>query len=148
MTVPVLYIIMRNDLGSLNSGKAIAQGAHAANAFVDHFHQLQQRNATTPTDDCAQSLNHSGFYQWERQTAQGFGTVIVLEGDINQINQTIDLSKKSGYIAGIVHDPTYPIVDGPTVHYIPLDTCSYVFVPDKSSDTTATSLLSHYPLHK
>ena len=33
-TYPVLYIIMRNDLDSMNPGKAMAQASHASNAFV------------------------------------------------------------------------------------------------------------------
>ena len=31
---PVLYILMRKDLKSMNPGKAMAQASHAANAFV------------------------------------------------------------------------------------------------------------------
>ena len=38
----VLYILMRNDLNSLNSGKAMAQASHASNAFVSHFHAYMQ----------------------------------------------------------------------------------------------------------
>ena len=30
---PTLYILMRNDLASMNPGKAIAQGSHATNIF-------------------------------------------------------------------------------------------------------------------
>ena len=34
MKDPYLYILMRDDLESLNTGKAVAQGAHAANQFM------------------------------------------------------------------------------------------------------------------
>ena len=32
---PVLYILMRNDMKSMNPGKAMAQASHASNAFVN-----------------------------------------------------------------------------------------------------------------
>ena len=31
---PVLYILMRTDMTSLNAGKAMAQASHATNAFI------------------------------------------------------------------------------------------------------------------
>jgi hypothetical protein len=52
------------------------------------------------------------------------------------------------YVAGVVHDPTYPIVDGDVVHHIPLDTCAYVFVPNKEKDEFASMMLKRFPLHR
>ena len=36
-TEPVLYILMRSDMVSLNPGKAMAQAAHAANCFTSNY---------------------------------------------------------------------------------------------------------------
>lgn len=134
MTLPVLYILMRNDLASLNPGKAIAQGSHAANAFTKRIGYL---------------LNPpNGFSDWENATPQGFGTVLTLEGKMKDIYLTVDTMKMLGYVTDIIHDPTYPIVDGEIVHHIPLDTCAYAFVPDKDTDMVARAILSQYQLHK
>ena len=142
----VLYILMRNDLASMNSGKAMAQASHAANAFVYHLQAFAQTYNTKPTDAGLSILN--GFNSWENATSQGFGTVLTLEGGMTSICNTVNIFKALGYIADIIHDPTYPLVDGNVVHYIPLDTCAYVFVPDKETDMIAKTLLSSYSLHR
>lgn len=54
-----LYIVMRNDLPSLNPGKLAAQAAHVANVAVKRGDRKIVR-------------------RWERQTTQSFGTTIVL----------------------------------------------------------------------
>ena len=87
------------------------------------------------------------FNEWERATTQGFGTVLILEAKMVDINTAVSIFKSMGYVAGIVHDPTYPIVDGEVVHYIPLDTCAYVFIPNKEQDEFASMLLKRFPLH-
>lgn len=143
----VLYIIMRNDIESMNSGKAIAQGSHASNAFVDHFHAYMQEMSLSSISDAALEMNKY-FYEWEKSTQQGFGTVLVLEAPMKDINTAVEILKGAGKIAGIVHDPTYPIVDGSVVHYIPLDTCGYVFVTNKEEDAVASALLKQFPLHR
>lgn len=147
----VLYIMMRNDLSSMNAGKAIAQGSHASNAFVGHFHAtMQEMNALPSTRENllkAEAINKA-FYEWENSTHQSFGTVLVLEADMKSIYNTVSVTKTLGYIAGVVHDPTYPIVDGQVVHHIPLDTCGYIFVPDKEADVMASNILKAFPLHK
>lgn len=144
----VLYILMRNDLDSLNTGKAIAQGSHASNAFVDHFHaHMQEMNARSYNLKTAEEISVA-FYQWEKSTSQGFGTVLVLEGNMKDIETATNIMKQKGYVAGVVHDPTYPIVDGEVVHHLPLDTCSYVFVPNKEEDKTAAEVLGNFPLHR
>lgn len=133
----VLYIIMPNDVESMNSGKAIAQGSHASNAFVNSFHsRIHETN-----------INIS-FYEWENETVQGFGTVLVLETNYRNIKNTIDIAKKFGYVSGMVLDPTYPILDGAVVHHVPFETCGFVFVPDKENDTTAKLILGEYNLHR
>lgn len=148
MATPVLYILMRNDLESLNTGKAIAQGSHASNAFIDKFHAtMQEYSVDSSKKDIAEKLN-SDIRRWETSTNQGFGTVLVLEGSMADIRETVEKVKDFGYLCGIIHDPTYPIKDGAVVHRVPLDTCAYAFVPDFETDAKARNLLSIFNLHK
>lgn len=147
MSVPILYILARNDLASMNPGKLAAQASHASNAFVHHFHafaQEQNSKAKTPLfEECSKA-----FYNWEHSTSQGFGTVIVLEGKMREINLSVKTLINMNYIAGIIHDPTYPILDGEVVHHVPLDTCGYVFIPDIDTSLEAKLILNKYPLYK
>ena len=78
---PTLYIIMRNDLPSLNPGKLAAQAAHVANVAVKRGARAIVR-------------------RWERQITQGFGTTIVLGATLDFI--------KSNMSETMVFDPTYP----------------------------------------
>jgi peptidyl-tRNA hydrolase len=144
----VLYILMRNDMDSMNCGKAIAQGSHASNAFVKHMEGFIQEWNFKPVRTDQIMANINGFANWEKETPQGFGTVLVLEAKYNDIKNTIDIMDKLGYVSGIVFDPTYPILDGEVVHHIPLDTCGYVFVPQKETDFVSGSLLGKFQLHK
>jgi peptidyl-tRNA hydrolase len=131
MKLPVLYILMRNELDSMNSGKAMAQASHASNAFV--------KKANDENVD---------ILEWEFSTSQGFGTVLVLEGKMSDIEDTINVFKRLDYVADVIHDPTYPIVDGSVVHHIPLNTCGYVYIEDKYTDLNGVMFLSKYNLHK
>jgi len=94
----VLYILMRNDMPSMNIGKAMAQASHASNQFI-HSHK----------DD-------SEVKHWMKQTDYGFGTVIVLSAtgeEVNEIDSICnDLYHQENYkiIHDIVTDPTYPYV--------------------------------------
>jgi peptidyl-tRNA hydrolase len=144
----VLYIIMRNDTNSMNPGKAMAQASHASNAFVHHVKRYSQKVQSRPVNTDTEISNTKGFYAWENSTPQGFGTVLTLEAKMLEIKQSVDIFEKMGYIAGIVHDPSYPIVDGEIVHHIPLDTCGYIFVPNKEEDQLATAFLKKFPLHR
>ena len=144
----VLYILMRNDLNSLNSGKAMAQASHAANAFVHHFHGYAQEYNSKSMHKGIEATTMNGFNEWERSTPQGFGTVLTLEARMVDITPVVSIFKGIGYVAGVVVDHTYPIVDGDVVHYIPLDTCAYVFVPNKETDDFASMLLKKFPLHR
>ena len=82
-----LYILMRNDLDSMSVGRAAAQASHASNAFI---HKYGKR-----TD----------VQRWQKQTAQGFGTAIVLSANINQIGDVLLEAKKHPHEA--VEDPDY-----------------------------------------
>jgi len=107
-----LYILMRNDLASLNSGKAVAQGSHAANQMV------YDARLSEETKNMVE--------QWSSE-ASGFGTCLVLSVNEYQMRSAVALAKSFGIHAGITHDPTYPLRDGEAFHLVPLDTCAYVF---------------------
>ena len=134
---PYLYILMRSDLDSLNTGKAVAQGAHAANQFSYDMHQLQDAipddsdimtgPLATPENDRLRLL----FEQWESSTPQGFGVTICLDVIGYQLPLVVEAAKRMNCAAGVTHDPSYPLLDGKVLHLLPLDTCGYVF-GDKS----------------
>jgi peptidyl-tRNA hydrolase len=140
---PILYIIMRDDLYSMNPGKRIAQGSHAANAAVKKAREYEPEL----------------LKEWENQTSDGFGTVLTLQAKnmdaikdlIERVYAIINIastSKQSG-VAGIVHDPSYPIRDGSITHHIPLDTCAYVLCNEGSKiHALMKSVSNDFPLHK
>lgn len=173
-TNPVLYILMRNDLPSMNPGKAMAQASHASNAFV--FSQLKTMllrpwstvkefynvffGRKNPADDDAT------FIRWIRSTPQGFGTVLVLAVDERQMRSTVANADMLGFVTDVIHDPTYPILVPPELgetlaemdnhsefgvgekhNYvtIPLDTCAYVF--GSKNDSMLEVLVGLLPLH-
>ena len=138
---------MRNDITSLSSGKAMAQASHASNAFVAQIQSFTQDYNENPMHSDIETATIAGFYDWENSTTQAFGTVLVLAAKMPDIKSTVDIFKAMGYVADVIHDPTYPIVDGEVVHHIPLDTCAYVFVPNKEDDFIASAILRRFPLH-
>lgn len=113
-----LYILMRTDLASMNPGKAVAQGAHAANMFGELMATLRFNNkkSNEKVDD---------FAAW--QGDRMFGTTITLSVDAKQLQERIAAAQAEGFVAAVCHDPTYPLRDGAYTHLIPLDTCGYVF---------------------
>jgi hypothetical protein len=91
-----LYIIVRNDLQSLNPGKAMAQAAHASNQLVHEFGDREE------------------VKEWQAQS-RGFGTTIVLAANGLEIKNTINKSKGLIFSAfkipvGLVYDDTYPYI--------------------------------------
>ena len=126
----VFYVLMRSDMASMNPGKAVAQGTHAANQFVwDLEHPFDPKSSLhgLPVDTLRPLDTMYGHWVNGRR---GFGTCITLAGSLKQIEGALqamlddDLTE---VIADWVHDPTYPLLDGQVVHEIPLDTCAYVF---------------------
>ena len=150
-TFPVLYILMRTDLTSMNAGKAMAQASHASNAFV--YGELQRWMAHPVKTGWEKFKMFFGlkvfvdddFLKWVNETKQGFGTVLVLAVNESQMRFTTTAAQKYGLMADFVHDPTYPLRDGDTTHFLPLDTCAYVFA-DKNDPITGM-LLGGYKLH-
>lgn len=78
---------MRNDLPSMNPGKAMAQASHASNAFINSY------------------KGREDVKEWQNQTQQGFGTVLVLSASIGEI---YDVFKNVSFPKDYVFDPTYP----------------------------------------
>lgn len=140
---PVLFILMRTDLKSMNAGKAMAHAAHAANAFV---HKVQKVKDTKYVKKL--------YLRWAKETPQGFGTTIVKAANIKQFEEAIEYFEHDGGVGvrdhegvvwGTVHDPEYPLRDGEVTHLIPLDTCSYIFC---ERDSIFHDAVREFPLHK
>lgn len=115
-----LYFLVRTDMDTmkLSSGRIAAQVSHATNAF--------EQTIKNWTDN--ENLQKR-YYEWSKQTPQGFGTAIVLNGgtldNIQNVIQGLDPRK---YIASLVIDPEYVIRDGEVTHIVPqVATCAYVF---------------------
>ena len=107
-----LYIIIRNDLDSMNPGKAAAQAAHASSLFTLW----------------GEKSNNSHYNHWK--STLGFGRTITLKASISDIKSV--MGRATNINSGIVLDPTYPIQDGTTKLYIPLETCGYFFTTSNS----------------
>lgn len=143
----VLYILMRQDLPSMNPGKAMAQASHASNAFIQKADKVLRASPLRDVVD-----------KWKDQTEQGFGTVLVLgciKDDIIILRER--LRGKGNVLFDEVIDPTYPyIVSGEIVDFIKpevhtetpheLDnddfvcfrnevTCAYLFADKNDSET-------------
>lgn len=87
---------MRTDLPSMNAGKAMAQASHASNAFVDM--------AKDDIHDERAALTKA----WQNETPQGFGTVLVLGCNGEQMSRIVLEARAKFLIAGTVVDPSYP----------------------------------------
>ena len=143
---PVLYILMRNDLPSLNFGKGMAQAAHAGNALVENINFLFTNKDRLGVADYIQEM----FSDWSSQTNQGFGTTIVLGCDIEKIYNIIKNIDNYAILNEIIVDPTYPYIvenseiadliyddictaerivrdDGKVVLFREEKTCAYIF---------------------
>jgi len=124
--VPYLYILMRSDLDSLNAGKMVAQGAHAANQFThDMDARIKKMDNNEPTSEFFL------YNAWKTSTPHGFGVTICLDVSGEQLPLVVSAAKRASFVAGVTHDPSYPLLDGKVLHLLPLDTCGYVF-GDKS----------------
>jgi hypothetical protein len=146
-----LYILMRNDLPSLNPGKAMAQAAHAANSLTAEWGHLQSVKDYTNRDN-------------------PFGTCIVLAADKDTIVYKLRrAAMRDGTVPfGPVYDPTYPFnttteiaalipksklsapmivkEDNRVMLFRKELTCAYLFVVDGSSNQA--ELTSDLPLYQ
>jgi len=138
---PYLYILMRTDMESMNPGKAVAQGAHAANQFVHEMGTLATGgNGLLSVNE---KLNLLMFENWEASTPHGFGVTITLEVNLDWLELITQSAKTAGHISQVTLDPSYPLRDGDFLHLIPVITCGYIF-GDKEK---LKVLLSQFNLH-
>ena len=140
---PRLYALVRNDLASLNSGKAVAQAMHAAGTFAEMMVQIftymdhddspykKYEDAVEPYREWAASAGMRRDHHPDM--SQGFGVTLALEVNENQMRQINEAARNLGLPCGIAHDPDYPLRDGETVHLIPLDTVGFVFIGEAAS---------------
>lgn len=139
MGEPRLYILMRTDLASMNPGKAMAQAAHAANAFTHRIERLAEAGKLP-------DKTIEAYAEWAASTEQGFGTTITLGCDIfDLVEDACEEARRLGMVAETVFDPSYPVRDGKTTHLIPLPTCAFVFVD--VSDINLPSSMKDFGLH-
>ena len=141
---------MRNDLPSMNPGKAMAQAAHASNQFIGQWGHLKS------------------VKQWQKEAAH-FGTTIVLSANLAELSGIVKRAHmRDGTVPfGVVRDDTYPFIttkeiaglipkktftappiereDGKVVLFRKEVTCAYVFVVTDSSDQF--DLVGELPLH-
>lgn len=88
-----LYILIRTDLPSMTTGRAMAQASHASNAFIHKYGKRKE------------------VQEWQKETKQGFGTAIVLAASLGEINDVF-LQLNALFPNGIqdyVIDPEYGI---------------------------------------
>lgn len=135
-----LYILSRTDMDSMNPGKAVAQGAHAANQFVYNHAWRPDRTQAAGIEEWERSAFEETYASYKAREASGdlrpgerppepggFGVTICLGVDEGQLRGAVSMAKLAGFPAGITHDPSYPIRDGQVTHLIPLDTGGYIF---------------------
>ena len=127
------YVLVRNDLPSLSSGKA---SAHTHHAGVQMAWKYRNQNIVFQYID-----------QGLAAGADHFNTTISLSANISQINTILKMAKDLGYVADRVMDPTYPFfvdeedvvlidptkatstpvrVDGRALMTRPETTCAYI----------------------
>lgn len=133
---PALYILMRTDMASMNPGKAMAQAAHAANAFI--------RDVGT-ADRYDDNIVYAAS-AWEDSTEQWFGTTLVLAAPNEKaLFDAVAAAQAEGLPAETVLDPTYPIRDGEVTHLLPVITCAYVFTPCRKTTRPGLDGLELHP---
>lgn len=94
MKKQILYIFVRNDLPSMNAGKAMAQASHASAQFVN----ILSNDKT--------EMDKNYFDEWLNE-GEGFGTTIVLEGSLENINKIL-YKYSDDWWQGDIIDATYP----------------------------------------
>jgi len=143
-----LYVLMRNDLPSMNVGKAMAQAAHASNQFIHEW----------------------GFKPsvkiWQKE-GSGFGTTITLAVDDKTLSSVIRKANRMKVPCGFVIDTTYPMLtnreiaslispniqtdkpifkdNGQVIIFRREVTCGYVFLSGNSPESI--ELVGGLPLH-
>lgn len=125
----VCYLLMRQDMASLNPGKGHAQAHHAGTLMLRHAKGWNEEQK-------------SWLAAWNAQ-AGGFGTVLsmgVAEGDMAK---ALHIARRLEVPYGVVVDPTYPLMDGDTLHLISVSTCAYIFGPKIKIERACAGLDLH-----
>lgn len=142
----VLYVMARNDLQSMNDGKAESHSGHASCAFYYKY--------VVPA---LKKKRNCPIVKWTKETKQGFGTQINLSANIDQIHVIYNILKDD-YPCEIIHDPTYPyLIDWqivekklyedenfPKYFTRPEDTAFYVF--GDNQDKKLKNIIGHLML--
>ena len=127
-----LYILMRRDLYDMNPGKGMAQAAHAANDFqsiVFEKYNVKQ-----------------DYMKWVED--RNFGTTIVLEATLEQIERIELIAADTGIPAGIVVDPTYPFRNFYGEVFTAKEvTCAWLFF-ERGTNPDIDSLMDELKLHR
>lgn len=108
---PYLYLLVRKDLHSMNAGKAVAHGAHAANQFTYQMEQWRSRHDLNDKDTDVALVNQWNTYQAWLRSAFGFGTTITLHVTLRELQTAVMVANSiPGLVAGETVDPTYPYI--------------------------------------
>lgn len=90
----VVYLLSRSDMNTMTAGKELAHAQHAGVQMI------------------AKYFKHKDVQEYIKQGldqgADHFNTTITLEASLKQIKNIVAKAKKSGYVADLVIDPTYP----------------------------------------
>lgn len=106
MIEPYLYLLMRDDLNSMNGGKAVAHGAHAANQFM---FEMERRMDADHEKGSALCDEVHAYKAWA-DSAKGFGTTIALSMSLKELQTVVMVANSIGCMAAETVDPTYPYV--------------------------------------
>jgi len=141
---PVLFIFMRTDMDSLNAGKAMAQAAHAANQMAKEMRDIEEKGKKK--GGCSLIAY---FHKWEKE-GNGFGTTVVFNGDdLKYAKMTFEEMEQNDKIKqwrhGTVLDETYPLRDGRRTHFLPIETCLWMFADNY--DPELGEYLGRFSLH-
>lgn len=139
--MPTLYVWIRSDLESMNTGKACAQVAHAASQAAHLMHggfATKKQNESykkweNSAEDEGKTLGISSSFTY------GFGTTIVLDGgsgnELEDVyNNLRNIPKTFVELCGKIVDPSYPVRDGSQTWTVPATTCVWAFVTETTSE--------------
>ena len=94
-----VYVLVRNDLPSMNPGKAMAQVHHAGVQMMFKYSH--------------EKLVKEYIFNGLEQSADSFNTTLVVGATEKQIQAAIGVARLCGAICGNVLDPSYPFFVDP-----------------------------------
>ncbi|AXQ68851.1 hypothetical protein HOU00_gp274 [Caulobacter phage CcrPW] len=107
------FQLVRIDLASLNPGKGMAQTNHVGTKLV--------------YDSRKWDPMQTAWVETWLEEADGFGTVFTYGATLEQMRTAVILGNAAGCPSKVIADPTYPIRDGESLHFLHLETAAYVF---------------------